>query len=135
MTTEGFYPMLFEFEKNFDQGSARHWVQANWVPLCSSAGFDLILTNLSRFDLILIGLISPYLAFDLTLCRFVYLLLIYLGRRWMASRPPFNLRSSLAAWSFALALFSILGFLRNSSPLSFPVFEIVVFNRLLQDCA
>ena len=59
MATEGFYPMLFEFEKNFDQGSARHWVQANWVSLCSSAGFDLILPNLSRFDLIFIGLIKP----------------------------------------------------------------------------
>jgi len=86
MATEGFYPMLFEFEKNFDQGSARQWVQANWVPLCSSAGF-------------------------------VYLLLIYLGRTWMASRPPFNLRTSLAAWSFALALFSILGFLRTAPEL------------------
>jgi len=94
MTTEGFYPMLFEFEKNFDQGSARHWVQANWVPLCSSAGF-------------------------------VYLLLIYLGRRWMASRPPFDLRSSLAAWSFALAIFSILGFLRNSF-LNLLVVEIMI---------
>ena len=60
MTTEGFYPMLFEFEKNFDQGSARHWVQANWVPLCSSAGFEIILPNLSSFDLTLTGLISPY---------------------------------------------------------------------------
>ena len=43
MATDGFYPMVFEIEKNFDQGWARHWVQANWVPLCSSAGFDLIL--------------------------------------------------------------------------------------------
>jgi len=82
MASEGFYPMVFEFEKNFDQDWARQWVQANWVPLCSSAGL-------------------------------VYLLLIYLGRAWMDSRPAFNLRSSLAAWSFGLALFSILGFLRN----------------------
>ena len=43
MATEGFYPMVFEIEKNFDQGWARNWVQANWVSLCSSAGFDLIL--------------------------------------------------------------------------------------------
>merc|ERR1711971_840148 len=47
-------PDGFEFEKNFDQDWARQWVQAYWVPLCSSAGF-------------------------------VYLLLIYLGRGWMAS--------------------------------------------------
>jgi len=86
MATEGFYPMVFEFEKNFDQDWARLWVQANWVPLCSLAGF-------------------------------VYLLLIYLGRAWMTSRPAFNLRSSLAAWSFGLALFSILGFLRTAPEL------------------
>ena len=43
MASEGFYPMVFEFEKNFDQDWARQWVQANWVPLCSSAGFDLTL--------------------------------------------------------------------------------------------
>jgi len=85
-TTEGFYPMVFEFEKNFDQDSAREWVQAYWVPLCSVAGF-------------------------------LYLLLIYVGRAWMCSRSPFNLRTSLAVWSGALALFSILGFLRTAPEL------------------
>ena len=102
---------------------------------CKPTGFlsahQLGLISFSQTSL---ALISPYLAFDLTLIRFdialfrfVYLLLIYLGRRWMASRPPFNLRTSLAAWSFALALFSILGFLRNSF-LNLLVVEIMVFN-------
>ena len=59
MATQGFYPMVFELEKNFDQGWARQWVQANWVPLCSSAGFDLILILPTP----LLGLISLSLCF------------------------------------------------------------------------
>ena len=40
----------------------------------------------------------------------VYLALVYLGRRWMASRPAFDLRRLLVMWNSGLAVFSILGF-------------------------
>jgi len=42
-----------------------------------------------------------------------YVILVFSGQAWMSSRPPFNLRSPLAAWSAFLAIFSILGFLRT----------------------
>ena len=39
----------------------------------------------------------------------VYLLLIYVGRRWMRDRKPFNLRRPLVMWNTGLAVFSFLG--------------------------
>ncbi|CAG0878922.1 unnamed protein product [Darwinula stevensoni] len=38
----------------------------------------------------------------------VYLILVFWGRRWMASRPPYDLQKPLIAWNFSLSLFSIL---------------------------
>ena len=78
----------------------------------SAHQLGLISTSFHSPSILSLDLISPN---SYSIFRFVYLLLIYLGRKWMASRPPFNLRTSLAAWSGALALFSILGFLRNNS--------------------
>uniref|UniRef100_T1IWJ1 Elongation of very long chain fatty acids protein n=1 Tax=Strigamia maritima TaxID=126957 RepID=T1IWJ1_STRMM len=40
---------------------------------------------------------------------FIYLLLIYLGQRWMQLRDAFELRTALALWSLSLAVFSIFG--------------------------
>ena len=41
----------------------------------------------------------------------VYLILTFLGRRWMSSRPAFHLRRPLVMWNTGLAVFSIVGFL------------------------
>lgn len=50
-------------------------------------------------------LLSP--AFSL-----VYLAAVFLGRRWMRYRKPYSLRRELAVWNAALALLSIVGFVR-----------------------
>lgn len=39
--------------------------------------------------------------------------MVFSGQWWMSSRPPFNLRGSLAAWSAFLAIFSIMGLIRT----------------------
>ena len=44
----------------------------------------------------------------------VYLILTFVGRRLMSSRPAFNLRRPLVMWNAGLAVFSILGFLTVS---------------------
>lgn len=36
-----------------------------------------------------------------------YLILVFLGRKWMASRPAYNLRGALLLWNVALGVFSI----------------------------
>jgi len=43
----------------------------------------------------------------------IYVILVFSGQAFMASRPAFQLRGPLAAWSAFLALFSILGFART----------------------
>merc|ERR1712112_130248 len=43
---------------------------------------------------------------------FIYVLLVFSGQAWMSSRPAYQLRNLLAAWSAFLAIFSIIGFLR-----------------------
>uniref|UniRef100_T1J202 Elongation of very long chain fatty acids protein n=1 Tax=Strigamia maritima TaxID=126957 RepID=T1J202_STRMM len=42
----------------------------------------------------------------------IYLLLIYLGQRWMQKRHAFELRAALVVWNWSLALFSIFGVYR-----------------------
>ncbi|KAJ6220045.1 hypothetical protein RDWZM_005857 [Blomia tropicalis] len=42
----------------------------------------------------------------------MYVMTIYLGRRLMANREPFNLRTPMALWNFGLALFSLIGTIR-----------------------
>jgi elongation of very long chain fatty acids protein 6 len=42
----------------------------------------------------------------------IYVILVFTGQAWMASRPAYQLRGPLAAWSAFLAVFSICGFLR-----------------------
>lgn len=39
----------------------------------------------------------------------VYVLLVFSGKRWMSSRPPYDLRRALFAWNLFLTLFSGLG--------------------------
>ena len=39
----------------------------------------------------------------------IYLVLIYVGRKWMANREPYNLKRPLFLWNVFLAVFSILG--------------------------
>merc|ERR1712080_512037 len=47
-----------------------------------------------------------------TLTVFLYVLLVFSGQAWMSSRPAYQLRNLLAAWSAFLAIFSIIGFVR-----------------------
>ena len=42
----------------------------------------------------------------------VYIILVFSGQAWMASRPAYQLRGPLTAWSAFLAIFSIFGFVR-----------------------
>jgi len=42
----------------------------------------------------------------------VYVILVFSGQAWMASRPAYQLRGPLTAWSAFLAIFSICGFAR-----------------------
>lgn len=48
----------------------------------------------------------------------VYLIVIFSVQRFMKNREPFNLRGLLTCWNFALAAFSIMGFLRTGNPTS-----------------
>ena len=41
-----------------------------------------------------------------------YVLLVYAGRKWMESRPSYNLRRALFLWNLGLALFSMFGALQ-----------------------
>ena len=43
----------------------------------------------------------------------VYLILVFLGKRWMRDRPAFSLRRPLTMWNTGLAVFSIVGFLTH----------------------
>ena len=50
-----------------------------------------------------------------TLCFYIalgYLVAIFLGKRWMADRPAYDLRKCLVIWNLGLALFSFVGFTR-----------------------
>lgn len=42
----------------------------------------------------------------------IYVILVFSGQAWMASRPAYQLRGPLAAWSTFLAIFSMFGFAR-----------------------
>ena len=42
---------------------------------------------------------------------FLYLVVIFSGKKWMAGRPPFDLRAALTVWNTMLAVFSTTGFL------------------------
>lgn len=52
----------------------------------------------------------PYLPFVVAI--FGYLSAIYLGQIYMKNREPFKLRTPLLIWNSALAIFSIVGFMR-----------------------
>ncbi|ELT88010.1 hypothetical protein CAPTEDRAFT_159531 [Capitella teleta] len=43
----------------------------------------------------------------------VYIVLVFVGKRIMKDRPPFQLKSTLGVWSFILAVFSIVGAVRT----------------------
>ena len=45
----------------------------------------------------------------------IYLVFIYVGRKWMANREPYNLKRPLFLWNVLLAVLSILGTI-NSLP-------------------
>lgn len=44
---------------------------------------------------------------------FIYIMGIFIGQRWMKGRQPYKLDNSLKIWNFALAVFSLAGFLRS----------------------
>ncbi len=39
----------------------------------------------------------------------IYLVFIFLGRRWMEQRKPYILRNTLFLWNVGLAVFSFIG--------------------------
>ncbi|CAG0878927.1 unnamed protein product [Darwinula stevensoni] len=43
----------------------------------------------------------------------LYLILVFWSRRWMASRPPYDLQKPLIAWNFFFSVFSILAVYRG----------------------
>ena len=45
----------------------------------------------------------------------IYVLLLYLGTKWMENRKPFNLRRSLVMWNTGLALFSLIALVKTDS--------------------
>ena len=44
------------------------------------------------------------------IASFFYVVLVWTGRKWMSTRPPFDLRKPLILWNLGLAVFSMLGF-------------------------
>jgi len=46
-------------------------------------------------------------------CSGAYMLLVFGGQHYMASRPPFKLRGALTVWNIFLAIFSIIGAART----------------------
>jgi len=53
----------------------------------------------------------------------LYVLLIFSGQHWMKTRSPFSLRRRLLVWNIALAIFSMLGFLRTFPEILYVVRE------------
>lgn len=47
----------------------------------------------------------------------LYLCLVWCGKKWMETRPPFGLRGLLFVWNICLAIFSILGAVVEVPPL------------------
>jgi elongation of very long chain fatty acids protein 6 len=45
-------------------------------------------------------------------CVALYLAFIYYGPKYFETRPPWNCKTALAAWNFALSIFSFFGFIR-----------------------
>ena len=48
----------------------------------------------------------------------IYFGSIFLGQRYFATRPPLDWRRALAVWNFAIAVFSIWGFMRTAPQLA-----------------
>ena len=57
-----------------------------------------------------IWIVNDYGKISVYVCT-VYLILIFLGKRWMRDKPAFSLRRPLTMWNTGLAVFSIIGFL------------------------
>lgn len=45
----------------------------------------------------------------------IYVLLLYVGTRWMKNRKPYNLRRTLVLWNTGLAAFSVIALVRTDS--------------------
>ena len=45
----------------------------------------------------------------------IYVLLLYVGTRWMKNREPYNLRRPLVLWNTGLAVFSVIALVRTDS--------------------
>lgn len=43
----------------------------------------------------------------------LYLVLVYLGKKWMTERPAYRLRRPLILWNTGLALFSFMGMMSS----------------------
>ena len=55
---------------------------------------------------------EEYGKISIYLCT-VYLILVFLGKRWMREKPAFSLRRLLTMWNTGLAVFSTVGFLTH----------------------
>ena len=53
----------------------------------------------------------------------IYLVFIYVGRKWMANREPYNLKRPLFLWNVFLAVFSILGTITTVPSLVIGIFK------------
>ena len=60
---------------------------------------------------------EEYGKISIYLCT-VYLILVFLGERWMRDKPAFSLRRPLTMWNTGLAVFSTVGFLTEIIPLA-----------------
>ncbi|CAD1468679.1 unnamed protein product, partial [Heterotrigona itama] len=70
-------------------------------------------------------------------CCAIYIALIFSGKRYMLNRPRFELKGVLILWNALLALFSIFGFIRMRSELSYILHygfdHSICLNSLAQD--
>jgi len=56
---------------------------------------------------------NPYFSYATVT---IYALLIYLGRKYMATREPFKWRNTMAAWNLLLSIYSLIAALRIGLP-------------------
>eukprot|EP00457_Paulinella_chromatophora_P008777 gb/GEZN01008824.1/.p1 GENE.gb/GEZN01008824.1/~~gb/GEZN01008824.1/.p1 ORF type:complete len:413 (-),score=48.39 gb/GEZN01008824.1/:89-1327(-) len=71
----------------------------------------------------------------LTAIPFLYLVLCFLGQRWMANSKPFGLKKALQLWNLGLSVFSVIGLSRTLPHLALRIWEDGVYFSVCANAA
>ena len=111
--------------------------QGNWKYLQRNGNMSLIslLEPIeSRFEWNKVQLWFKHNWFLSVYSSAVYVILIFLGKRWMRDKPAYSLRRPLTMWNSGLAAFSVMGLLKVAPPLIRNVRENGFMVSVCRDC-